>query len=108
MVFAPHSIGGVKTGVKVAIPENFYGRIAPKSGLAIKHGIDIFGGVIDSDYRGELVVIVHNASDFIWQILPGEKVAQLIIEQCYPAQFVEFTNLPETERGQGGFGSTGV
>jgi dUTP pyrophosphatase len=98
----------VHTGVSMAIPPNYYGRIAPRSGLALKRGIDVLGGVIDSSYRGELGVILINTSKEVFGIDPGDKVAQLIIEACHHASFTEVQYLDETDRGDGGFGSTGV
>lgn len=109
-----YSFGIVPTGVSVAIPEGYYGRIAPRSGLAAKHGVDVLGGVIDSDYRGEIKVILdyHHARPFPlpFSIPKGTRIAQLIIEACYPAEFVEFNDLdlPSTVRGEKGFGSTGT
>jgi dUTP pyrophosphatase len=107
-VFAGHAI--IKTGIAVAIPKGHYGRIAPRSGLAAKYGVDVLGGVIDSDYRVEIGVILKfdrtaDADAFI--VNPGDRIAQLIIERCYDAELVEFDELPPSERGQGGFGSTG-
>jgi dUTP pyrophosphatase len=96
----------VKTGIAVAIPEGHYGRIAPRSGLAAKNGIDVLGGVIDADYRGELKVILQNNGEFL-RITDGDRIAQLIIERCYDAELVEFPELPPSDRGQGGLGSTG-
>jgi dUTP pyrophosphatase len=99
----------IKTGISISIPKGHYGRIAPRSGLAVKYGINVLAGVVDSDYRGELGVVLHNShpiSDFM--VRKGDRIAQLIIERCYDAEFVEFDKLEETERGQGGFGSTGM
>jgi dUTP pyrophosphatase len=98
---------GIHTGVNIAIPLGYYGRIAPRSGLAFSRGIDVLGGVIDSDYRGELIVILKNSGwgDFI--VSPGDRIAQLIIEKCYEAEFEVVSELPPTQRGEGGLGSTG-
>lgn len=97
----------ISTGVAVAIPLGYYGRIAPRSGLAAKHGIDTLAGVIDSDYRGELICLLANHSDNDFEIKPGDRVAQFVIEAIiFPdPEFVP--ELPDTNRGDGGFGSTG-
>jgi dUTP pyrophosphatase len=101
----------IKTGIAVAIPEGFYGRVAPRSGLAWKNGLDVMAGVIDSAYRGEIGVVLINLS--LWvpkpiSIKAGDKVAQLIIERCEPAEWEEVESLDETSRGAGGYGSSGT
>jgi dUTP pyrophosphatase len=102
----------IPTGISLAIPSGYYGRIAPRSGLAFKHGIDVMAGVIDSDYRGEVGVILYNSdsfNDFIFNI--GDKIAQIIFEKHYDFVFNEvfqIKDLNETQRGSGGFGSTGI
>src|SRR5688572_6306897 len=70
-----------KTGLAVAIPEGFYGRIAPRSGLAVKHGLDVLAGVIDSDYRGEVCCLLYNTSNAYMSLPAGSKICQLIVEQ---------------------------
>ena len=98
----------IKTNVSMAIPMNHYGRIAPRSGLAYKNGIDILAGVIDSDYRGDIGIILYNTdsnSDF--EIKIGDKIAQIIIEHCSSVNFIKTENLPITKRGEGGYGHTG-
>lgn len=98
----------IKTNVSMAIPMNHYGRIAPRSGLAYKNGIDVLAGVIDSDYRGDIGVILYNTDnnlDFTVKI--GDKIAQIIIESCSTINFVKTENLPATKRGEGGYGHTG-
>ena len=98
----------IKTNVSMAIPMNHYGRIAPRSGLAYKNGIDILAGVIDSDYRGDIGVILYNTdsnSDF--EVKIGDKIAQIIIEHCSSINFVKTETLPITKRGEGGYGHTG-
>jgi len=97
-----------KTGLAVAVPESTYGRIAPRSGLAYKHGIDIMGGVIDEDYRGDIGVILINHGDEPFIVTHGDRIAQMIITSyvaCAPLEIDDFYD--ETERGEGGFGSTG-
>ncbi|KAL9934092.1 hypothetical protein V8E36_007174 [Tilletia maclaganii] len=99
--------GVVPTGIKVAIPEGCYGRVAPRSGLAAKHGIDVGAGVIDSDYRGLLGVLLFNLGDSDFQIKTGDRIAQLVIEQIRTPDVLEVESLEDTDRGAGGFGSTG-
>ncbi len=98
----------VKTGISVAIPEGYYGRVAPRSGLAVKHGIDVLAGVIDAGYRGEVGVVLINFSSDKVIFEKGSKIAQLIIEKCHATEWEEVSNLSETERLDAGFGSTGV
>lgn len=98
----------IGTGLAMAIPVGNYGRIAPRSGLAAKHSIDVGAGVIDADYRGEVRVLLFNFSDKDFAVTEGDRIAQLIIEKYTPTQLVEVDDLDDTARGQGGFGSTGV
>merc|ERR1711920_882892 len=98
----------VPTGLAFAIPVGNYGRIAPRSGLAAKHSIDVGAGVIDADYRGEVKVLLFNHSDTDFAIKEGDRIAQMIIEKYTPTDLVEMQELEETTRGDGGFGSTGV
>lgn len=96
-----------RTGLAVAIPPGFYGRVAPRSGLAAKNGLDVLAGVIDSDYRGEIVCVLYNTSDESIKLPAGSKICQLIIEQIITPEATWVTDLDETARGAGGFGSTG-
>ena len=96
-----------KTGLAVAIPHGFYGRVAPRSGLAAKNGLDVLAGVIDSDYRGEICCLLYNTGDETIKLAAGSKICQLIIEQIITPEAVWATDLDETARGAGGFGSTG-
>lgn len=98
----------VPTGIAVEIPEGYYGRVAPRSGLAVRHGIDTLAGVIDSDYRGEVQILLVNlgAEEAVFQ--QGDRIAQLIIEHAAPAGYQWSEELGETERASGGFGSTGI
>ncbi len=107
----------VKTGLAVSWSgnflndedaSNFYLRIAPRSGLAAKHGIFINAGVIDCDYRGEIGIVVHNSGKQTFQIAKGDRVAQCILERAIRPKIREVNELSETARGSGGFGSTGV
>jgi dUTP pyrophosphatase len=97
----------VKTDIAIICPEGTYGRVAPRSGLAAKHGIDVGAGVIDSDYRGNVGVILFNHSDNDFVINVGDRIAQLILEQIIIPTIVRCDSLSETARGTGGFGSTG-
>ena len=97
----------VKTGIAIAIPPGYYGRVAPRSGLAVKKGIDVLAGVIDSGYRGEVGVVLQNLSDEDFLFSEGERVAQLILEQCNTISWVDVDELEDSVRSDGGFGSTG-
>ena len=96
----------VSTGVTVAIPPGYYGRIAPRSGLAAKYGVFIGGGVIDEDYRGELKVLMSCLFG-MYDVSRGERIAQLILEKITTPELEIVTSLDDTERGSDGFGSTG-
>jgi len=96
-----------RTGLAMAIPPGFYGRVAPRSGLAAKQGLDVLAGVIDSDYRGELCCVLYNTSDTAIALPAGSKICQLIIEKIITPKAVWTNDLDETARGAGGFGSTG-
>lgn len=98
----------VGTGIAMEIPEGFYGRVAPRSGLAAKHGVDVLAGVVDSSYRGEIKVVLLNTDKHnTFRIEKGDRIAQLIIESHFNLPFVECENLGDSKRGSGGFGSTG-
>lgn len=97
----------VPTGISVAIPPGYYGRIAPRSGLALKNSIDVGAGVIDGDYRGKVGVILFNFDDQPFVISAGDRIAQLILEKYAEAPVEVVDTLPPTTRGSGGFGSTG-
>jgi dUTP pyrophosphatase len=98
----------IKTNVSMAIPMNHYGRIAPRSGLAYKNGIDILAGVIDADYRGDIGIILYNTDNNIdFSVKVGDKIAQIIIESCSSVNFVKSQDLPISKRGEGGYGHTG-
>ena len=103
----PRQRAMARTGLAVAIPPGFYGRVAPRSGLAAKNGLDVLAGVIDSDYRGEIVCVLYNTGDEIIKLPAGSKVCQLIVEQIVTPEATWATDLDETARGAGGFGSTG-
>ena len=97
----------ISVGISISIPDGYYARIAPRSGLAYKHGIDVFAGVVDSGYRGEIKVILYNASQKDFLINVSDKIAQLIIEKCYNWEPVLSDSLDESDRGERGFGSSG-
>lgn len=100
----------VPTGIAVAIPDGYFGAIFARSGLATKEGLRPANcvGVIDSDYRGEIIVALHNDSETYKVIHDGERIAQLVIMPYIPADFKEVAELEYTKRGDGGFGSTGT
>ena len=99
----------VPTGIAISLPEDLEAQIRPRSGLAIKHGITLLNspGTIDSDYRGEIKVILVNLSNNNYTIKPYDRIAQIIISQFVKAEFEIAENLDETDRGNSGFGSTG-
>ena len=99
----------VPTGLAVAIPPGFEGQLRPRSGLALKHGIGLPNspGTIDSDYRGEVGVIMFNYGRVPYAIEVGDRIAQLVIQRVVPVRFVVREALQETARGEGGFGHTG-
>lgn len=98
----------VKTDIAVACPPGTYARIAPRSGLAFKFGIDVGAGVIDADYTGPVGVILFNFGESDFDIKKGDRIAQMILEQVSMVPAVEVEDLDNTERGAAGFGSTGV
>jgi dUTP pyrophosphatase len=98
----------VPTGFALAFPPGYYGRIAPRSGLAYRHGFDVLAGVIDPDYRGELMVVLINLGDARVVVRDGAKIAQLILERADQLPLKLVDELPVTGRGDGGFGSTGL
>ncbi|MDT5158855.1 MAG: dUTP pyrophosphatase [Acidobacteriota bacterium] len=104
----PGGRAAVRTGLAVSIPVGFYGRVAPRSGLAVRHGLDVLAGVIDADYRGEILCALVNHGEEPFEIEPGARVAQLIVEAIAQPEPVWAEDLEETTRGAGGFGSTGV
>jgi dUTP pyrophosphatase len=107
LTIGPHERAVARTGLAVAIPHGFYGRVAPRSGLAVKLGLDVLAGVIDSDYRGELCCVLYNTSNAEMSLEAGSKICQLIIEKIITPKATWSEDLDETVRGAGGFGSTG-
>ena len=100
----------VPTGLYIALPEGFECQVRPRSGLAVKHGITVLNspGTVDADYRGELRTLLVNLSDKAFVIEPGERIAQMVIAEHAQAIFMPTDSLDETERGDGGFGHSGV
>tara|TARA_Y100000310_G_C20411593_1_gene682267 strand:+ start:385 stop:810 length:426 start_codon:yes stop_codon:yes gene_type:complete len=103
----PNSRALVGTSVSMAISSGSVGLIWPRSGLAIKQGIDVFAGVIDAGYRGEIKVCLFNSSNETVEIMKGDRIAQLIIQKINNVTFKESETLSNTPRGRGGFGSSG-
>ncbi|SDZ79143.1 dUTP pyrophosphatase [Psychroflexus halocasei] len=99
----------VKTGIFLEIPEGYEAQVRPRSGLALKKGISLVNspGTIDADYRGEIGVILINMSQEDFKISHGDRIAQLVFAKCEQADWIEVEELNKTERGEGGFGSTG-
>jgi len=100
----------IPTGLFIELPEGTEAQIRPRSGLAFKHGITVLNspGTIDADYRGELKIILINHSNTAFTINNGERIAQMVIAKYERVNFVESTQLSETQRGEGGFGHSGV
>lgn len=100
----------VPTGIAVEIPNGYFGAIYPRSGMATKKGLRLANcvGVIDADYRGEILVAMYNDSLEVQTVAVGERIAQMVIQPYLPCNYEEVDELSDTERGAGGFGSTGV
>jgi len=110
VVIPPHQSVMIGTGLAAEIPEGYFGGVFARSGLATKQGLRPANcvGVCDSDYRGEYIIALHNDSDDARTVAPGDRIAQLVLMPYMAAEFEEADTLPDTERGAGGFGSTGV
>jgi len=109
VTIAPRRSVRVRTGLSVEIPHGFEGQVRPRSGLAVRHGVTVINapGTIDSDYRGEVQVALVNLGREPFQIEPGDRIAQLIIAPVTRVEVLAASELSSTERGGGGFGSTG-
>lgn len=107
IIIKARSVSSVKTGICFASPEGCYIRIAPRSGLALKNGIQVGAGVIDADYRGEIKVVLFNHKDSDFRIERGDKIAQIVCEKIEIPVIKEVSEMDSTERGSKGFGSTG-
>lgn len=103
----PNETVTIPSGIELAIPVGWYGRISDRSGWAANHGITTFAGVVDSDFRGEVNIVVSNQGPHCFIIKPGDRMAQIIFERYYPAVFEPALVLPESNRGKAGLGSTG-
>ena len=105
----PGARTAIPTGIAIALPDGFEAQIRPRSGLALKHGITMLNapGTIDSDYRGEIKVIVINLGEAPFRVIRGMKIAQMVVARHEQIEFVETRELPATSRASGGFGSTG-
>ncbi|MCB0219015.1 MAG: dUTP diphosphatase [Chrysiogenetes bacterium] len=110
LALAPHTRVMVPTGLAIEVPPGYEAQVRPRSGLAAKHGIGVPNspGTIDSDYRGEVKVILINMGSEDYEIHHGDRIAQMVIAPVVQGAFKEVENLSDTERGEGGFGSTGV
>jgi dUTP pyrophosphatase len=110
MILEPGAIVMIPTGIAIALPQGFECQVRSRSGLAAKHGIYALNapGTIDSDYRGEIKVILANSGKASYAIQPGERIAQLVIARYETVRWELVDSLDETERGTGGFGSTGT
>ncbi|RKQ97104.1 dUTP pyrophosphatase [Kushneria sinocarnis] len=98
----------IHTGVHVAIPEGYYGRVAPRSGLAVKNGLDVLAGVVDCGYTNEIGVVLINLGSQPYDVSPGDKIAQLVVERIFTGKLRRVGSLDQTERGNNGYGSTGM
>ena len=110
LTIEPHRWAMVPTGISIALPEGYEAQVRPRSGLAAKKGITVLNspGTVDSDYRGEVKVILINHSDESFVINDGDRIAQMVIARHEAASFEVGASLDETQRGAGGFGSTGI
>ena len=109
VILAPGERSLVPTGIAVALPEGYEAQVRPRSGLAVRHGLTVLNspGTIDADYRGEIQVLLANLSNAQVTITRGMRVAQLVVAPVVRAQILEVASLDKTQRGSGGFGSTG-
>ena len=110
VVLQPGARALIPTGIAIALPDGVEAQVRPRSGLALKHGITVLNspGTIDADYRGEVGVILINHGQAPFTIRRGERIAQMVIAPCGQAQWHTVDTLPESARGDGGFGSTGM
>jgi dUTP pyrophosphatase len=110
VTLAPGERGAIPTGIQLAIPQGFEGQVRPRSGLALKNAVTVLNapGTIDADYRGEVKVILVNLGAEPFEITRGMRIAQLIFAPVVRASLTQTSSLDETQRGEGGFGSTGT
>lgn len=106
----PHGRAVIPTGLYVSVPDGYEAQIRPRSGLAAKYGVTVLNtpGTIDADYRGEIKVIMANLSNQPFYVKPGDRIAQMVITRYETVEWENVRELDETERGEGGFGHTGV
>ena len=109
MVIKPHERAVIPTGIAISLPAGYEAQIRGRSGMAVKYGVMPANGVgtIDADYRGEIGVILLNTSNTTFTVTPGMRIAQMVVAKCERVEFTEVSDLDETERGAGGYGSTG-
>jgi dUTP pyrophosphatase len=107
LLLPPGERAAVGTGIHLELPEGCVGLVWPRSGLALRHGIDTLAGVIDSDYRGEVKVVLVNHGGLPFEIAEGDRIAQLLVQRVERPRFCRSDRLEPTERGGGGFGSSG-
>jgi len=107
LVIPPGARAAVPTALRLAIPRGHVGLVWPRSGLAVRHGIDTLAGVIDSDYRGELKVVLVNHGEEPFKVAHGDRIAQLLLQRVERARLAAAEAIDDTDRGGGGFGSTG-
>lgn len=105
---APNERVKIGTGIAMSLPLNYVGLLWDKSGLASKEGLKVLGGVIDAGYRGEIIVAIINLSENKYKVEKGQKIAQLLIQKVELPEVCEVSELEDTKRGFGGFGSTGI
>ncbi len=110
VVLRPGEIRLIPTGIAVSIPSGYEGQIRPRSGLALRHGIGMVNapGTIDSDYRGEIGIVLINWGSEAYTVRRGERIGQMVINRVFHAQFEELPELDDTDRGEGGFGHSGI
>ena len=110
IVLQPMERRRIPTGLHIALPAGFEAQVRPRSGLALKHGLTVLNspGTVDADYRGEIMVLLINLSSSPFTVNDGERIAQMVIARHEQATFVEVEELDETERGEGGYGHTGM
>ena len=107
LVIGAGARAAVPTGLRVAIPPGHVGLVWPRSGLAVRHGIDTLAGVIDADYRGEVMIALINLGPAAYAVRRGDRIAQMVIQRVYQARLEEVGRLDATDRSTGGFGHTG-
>jgi dUTP pyrophosphatase len=110
LVLPPGERALIPTGVRIAMPDGYVGLVHPRSGLAAKHGITVLNapGTVDAGYRGEIMVTLLNTATEDFQIKVGDRIAQLVFQKFERARFIAVTELPESQRSEAGFGSSGV